>query len=73
MTSEQPKTPSEPSGGDLGWMVTGSLISGIAVWGVAGAVFDWWLGIPKHFGLLIGMLVGAAAAIYLIVKRLGST
>jgi F0F1-type ATP synthase assembly protein I len=54
-------------------MATGHLLSGVAVWAVIGGLVDWWLGIPSHIGLVVGMLVGAAAAIYLIVKRLGSS
>jgi ATP synthase protein I len=73
MTSKRTTPQSGASGSELGWMATGSLMGGIAVWGTVGALVDWWLGIPKHFGLLVGMLVGAAAAIYLIVKRLGSS
>jgi ATP synthase protein I len=73
MTSAQPSKPPQSSGGEQAWVATANLISGIAVWGLIGGLVDWWLGIPKHFGLMVGMLVGAAAAIYLIVKRLGSS
>jgi ATP synthase protein I len=74
MTStQQPTSPPAGSGGEDAWVASGHLMSGIGVWGGIGALVDWWLGIPKHFGLLVGMLVGAAAAIYLIVKRLGSS
>lgn len=74
MTStQQTSSPAASSGGEDAWVASGHLMSGIAVWGGIGALVDWWLGIPKHFGLLVGMLVGAAAAIYLIVKRLGSS
>jgi ATP synthase protein I len=73
MTStQQSSSPPAGSGGEDAWMATGHLMAGIAFWGGVGALVDWWLGIPKHFGLLVGILVGAAAAIYLIVKRLGS-
>ena len=70
MTSKQTTSPPEQPGGEAAWIATSSLISGIGVWGLIGGLVDWWLGIPKHLGLLVGMLVGAAAAIYLIVKRL---
>lgn len=73
MTSKEPATKSVASGAEAGWIATGHLISGIAVWAVIGGLVDWWLGIPSHIGLVVGMLVGAAAAIYLIVKRLGSS
>jgi len=49
----------------------GTLLSGILVWGGVGALMDWWLGIPKHFGLLVGMVLGLALALYMIIKRFG--
>jgi F0F1-type ATP synthase assembly protein I len=75
MTSKQPATKPEgaAAGMETGWMATGHLLSGVAVWAVIGGLVDWWLGIPSHICLVVGMLVGAAAAIYLIVKRLGSS
>lgn len=54
----------------MGWSALSYLIAGIGVWGFLGWLVDRWLDVPKHFGLLVGMLVGATAAIYLIVKRL---
>ncbi len=36
-----------------------------------GWLLDKWLGLP-HIGLMIGLVGGAALAIYLIVKRLGA-
>jgi len=67
--NDPPKRP-EP-GANAGWAALSTLISGIAVWGAAGALLDWWLGIPKHIGLLVGMIVGIAAALYLVVKKFG--
>ena len=67
--NDPPKRP-EP-GANAGWAALSTLISGIAVWGAAGALLDWWLGIPKHVGLLVGMIVGIAAALYLVVKKFG--
>jgi ATP synthase protein I len=34
-------------------------------------LLDRWLGMP-HIGLILGLVVGTALAIYLIVKRLGA-
>jgi F0F1-type ATP synthase assembly protein I len=53
----------------LGWAAVGYLTAGIGVWGFFGWLADRWLGLPGY-GLMIGMLVGASAAIYLIVKRM---
>jgi ATP synthase protein I len=66
------RPPKRPGPGAIeGWAALSTLISGIAVWGAAGALLDWWLGIPKHIGLLVGMIVGIAAALYLVVKKFG--
>jgi ATP synthase protein I len=64
-----PKRPGP--GANEGWAALSTLISGIAVWGAAGALLDWWLGIPKHIGLLVGMIIGIAVALYLVVKKFG--
>ncbi|GAB3999760.1 hypothetical protein GCM10029992_29490 [Glycomyces albus] len=47
----------------------GYLLSGIIFWGGAGYLVDLWLGLPK-VGLLVGMLVGAAAGMYLLIKQM---
>lgn len=60
---------SEASGADLGWTALGYLIAGVGVWGFVGFLIDEWLGFPQ-IGLMVGMMVGAAAAIYLIVRRM---
>jgi ATP synthase protein I len=67
--NQPPKRPGP--GANEGWAALSTLISGIAVWGAAGALLDWWLGIPKHIGLLVGMIVGIAASLYLVVKKFG--
>ena len=75
MTSKQSasSTDGAAAGMEAGWMATGHMLSGVAVWALIGGLVDWWLGIPSHIGLVVGMVLGAAAAIYLIVKRLGSS
>jgi ATP synthase protein I len=67
---QSPRRPDPTSGANAGWAAIGYLIAGVGVWGLLGWLLDGWLGIPKHFGTLVGMIIGMAAAVYLIVKRL---
>lgn len=71
-------TPSDPSPGSgmpgasgmgQGWESLGTLLSGIIVWGGAGWLVDHWLGTSLFFP--IGVLVGLAAAVYLVFVRAG--
>ena len=55
------------SGADTGWAVTGTMISGMAVWGGAGWLLDRWLDIAVFFP--VGIILGMAVAIYLVVKQ----
>jgi ATP synthase protein I len=61
----------DESGADLGWAAVGYLLAGIVVWGFVGGLVDRWLGLPRGVGIMVGMVLGAGGAIYLIVKRLG--
>jgi F0F1-type ATP synthase assembly protein I len=61
----------KPQGANDGWSVVGYLIAGFAVWGGVGWLFDRWLG--TQFLMPVGLIVGMASAIYLIVKRFGSS
>jgi ATP synthase protein I len=70
MADKQPNQRPGP-GENAGWAALSTLMAGIAVWGGIGALLDWWLGIPKHLGLLLGMIVGLALALYLVMKRFG--
>ena len=65
-----PKRPQ--SGADMGWTALGYLIAGIGVWALIGWLVDRWLDVPMHLGILTGMLIGLAGAVYLIVKRMGT-
>lgn len=65
-----PKPDEEPSG--VAGAVPGYLIAGIGVWGFLGWLADRWLDLPSNIGIMIGMMVGAAGAIYLIMKRLSA-
>ena len=62
--------PRQGSGAETGWAVTGTLISGMAVWGGVGWLLDRWLGIL--FFAPAGILLGTAVAIWLVVVRYGA-
>src|SRR4029450_9640305 len=59
-----------PSGADMGWNITGTMLSGIIVWGGVGWVLDRWLG--TRIFPLVGTILGLTVAIYLIVVKYGS-
>jgi F0F1-type ATP synthase assembly protein I len=65
------RQPSGASGAAQGWAVVGTLITGIVVWGGIGWLIDLWLG--TSFVRAIGVIVGAAAAIYLIAVKYGKS
>jgi F0F1-type ATP synthase assembly protein I len=64
-----PSDESHPSGADVGWGITGTLLSGVIVWGGAGWLLDRWL--DTRLFVVIGLLLGLASAIYLVVKKYG--
>jgi F0F1-type ATP synthase assembly protein I len=51
------------------WSIVGYLLSGLIIWGGSGWGFDQWLG--TNYFLLVGMLLGAGASIYLVWLRFG--
>ena len=57
----------QPSGADVGWGITGTMLSGLIVWGGAGLALDRWLG--TSFFVLIGAILGLGVAIYLVVMK----
>jgi F0F1-type ATP synthase assembly protein I len=59
-----------PSGSDIGWGITGTLLSGIIVWGGVGLALDRWWG--TRFVVLIGVILGLTVAIYLVVVKYGA-
>ena len=65
--SAQRPADDQPSGADVGWGITGTLLSGIIVWGGAGLALDRWLG--TRFLVLVGVLLGLGVAIYLVVVK----
>ena len=70
MAGNQPPKRPDPGAG-LGWTALGYLISGIAFWGLVGWLADHWL---KAHGVAIGIgvILGAGAGIYLVMRRLGA-
>jgi F0F1-type ATP synthase assembly protein I len=58
------------SGADTGWSIIGTMISGMAVWGGAGWLLDRWL--DTRVFLPVGIILGMAVAIYIVVARYGS-
>jgi ATP synthase protein I len=55
----------------LGWAALSYLIAGIGFWGFVGWLVDHWL----HTGgvaIGIGCIIGAAAGIYLAMRKLGA-
>jgi F0F1-type ATP synthase assembly protein I len=58
------------SGADVVWSIIGTLMAGLLAWGFVGWLLDRWLG--TSFLVAVGMMVGAAGAFYLIIKRYGS-
>lgn len=52
------------------WALTGTLVSGILVWGGVGYVADRIVGFRWLF-LPVGMVVGVSASIYLVYLRYG--
>lgn len=63
-------TPEPPNSGQ-GMVAVSYLIAGMVVWGGVGWLVDQWLG-TKGIAFGIGAVLGAAAGVYLIVRRLGA-
>jgi len=57
-------------GSEVVWSILGTLVAGVLTWGGIGWLLDRWL--HTTFLVAIGVLVGAATAFYLIIKRYGS-
>jgi F0F1-type ATP synthase assembly protein I len=60
-------TERRPSGADVGWGITGTMLSGIIVWGGVGLALDRWLG--TKFFALIGVILGLSVAIYIVIMK----
>jgi F0F1-type ATP synthase assembly protein I len=67
----QGREPDRPGGGaDVVWSILGTLVAGVLAWGGIGWLLDRWLG--TRYLVALGVLVGAAGAFYLIIRRYGS-
>lgn len=60
----------QPSGADIGWGITGTMLSGMLVWGGVGWLLDRWL--ETRFFILVGIILGLGVAIYLVVVKYGA-
>ena len=77
MTGQEP--PSRPHGDDsppppnsgVGMTALSYLIAGILVWGLLGWLVDRWLD-AGGIATGVGVVLGAAGGVYLIVRRLGA-
>lgn len=58
-----------PEGPGDAYVIIAYLLSGMVVWGGAGWLLDRWL--DTGFFTLIGLVIGAAAAVYLVYVRYG--
>ncbi|MCI0687092.1 MAG: AtpZ/AtpI family protein [Sporichthyaceae bacterium] len=68
MDRQSSPTP-QPQGPGDGYVIIAYLLSGMILWGGVGWLLDRWLG--TGFLLLIGLLIGAAASVYLVYVRFG--
>lgn len=63
-------TPTGTDGANVAWSIVSLLLSGILVWGGIGWFID------RQFGtslfLPFGILLGAAGAMYLVIRRFGA-
>ena len=67
----EPGPHKEPSGrgADIVWSIIGTLIAGVLAWGFIGWLLDRWLG--TSYLVAVGIIVGMAGAMYLIIRRHG--
>ena len=70
MSESQPPREPPGRGADVVWSIIGTLIAGVLAWGFIGWLLDQWLG--TSFLVAVGIIVGMAGAMYLIIKRHGS-
>ncbi|HYT29301.1 MAG TPA: AtpZ/AtpI family protein [Actinomycetota bacterium] len=60
------------TGAGMAWAIIGTLLAGIIAWGGVGYLLDRWIGSNNLF-LPIGMVLGAAGALYLVYMRYGKS
>ncbi|SCG33786.1 hypothetical protein [Micromonospora halophytica] len=66
------RKPDDHSSEGVAGAVLGYLLGGIVVWGFLGWLVERLLDLPTGIGVAVGMMFGAAGAIYLIMKRLSA-
>ena len=71
MADDQSPRRDEAQGANTGWAALGYLLAGMAVWGFLGWLVDRWLN-ADGIATGIGVVIGAAGGIYLVVRRLGA-
>jgi F0F1-type ATP synthase assembly protein I len=71
MAGDQSPRRDEAQGANTGWAALGYLLAGMAVWGFVGWLVDTWLA-TGGIATAIGIVLGAAGGIYLVVRRLGA-
>ena len=59
------------AGMGIGWAVTATMVGGILSWGSLGYLADRLLGLDQPIFTAVGIVLGAAAAIYLVYLRYG--
>jgi ATP synthase protein I len=70
MSDSGPSQEPPGRGGDIVWSIIGTLVAGVLAWGFIGWLLDRWLG--TSWLVAVGIIVGMAGAMYLIIKRYGS-
>jgi ATP synthase protein I len=70
VTSEPPQRPRDDGAGK-GWTAVSYLIGGMLVWGLVGWLVDRWLDLGG-IATAIGVVLGMAGGVYLVVRRMGS-
>lgn len=71
MTGDHSPQRDGAQGVNTGWTALGYLLSGMLVWGFVGWLIDGWLDLDG-IATAIGVVLGTAGGIYLVVKRLGA-
>ncbi|MEV4626198.1 AtpZ/AtpI family protein [Micromonospora sp. NPDC049523] len=61
----------QPPNAGQGWTALAYLIAGMLVWGLIGWLVDRWLE-TDGVAIGIGVVLGAAGGIYLVIRRLGA-
>ena len=65
----QPSPKPQPQGPGDGYVIIAYLLSGMILWGGVGWLVDRWLNTGLF--VLVGLLIGAAASVYLVYVRYG--